>query len=110
MTVYISGPISAYLPACVPIFATAAELLRSRGYSVINPLELPHNHDKQRQSFMLECITCLVNCDAIYILDNYELSKGTRVDIYIARYLELLIFFAQDDTLPLVCPQPSPLP
>lgn len=110
MKVYISGPISGYHPACVPIFAHAAKLLRSRGYAVINPLELPHNHDKLWGSYMSECIIALLSCDAIYILPDYDLSKGSLLELHIARNLELLIFFAQDDTLPLVCPQPPPLP
>lgn len=89
MKVFISGKISGIEEQAFQIFETAETKLREEGYEPINPMKLNHDHDKSWSSYMRVCIIALCQCDAIYMLPNWESSSGAKLEHYIAENLEL---------------------
>ena len=39
-----------------------------KGYKVISPIDLPHNHRPEWRHYMREDIKALVDCDAIFVI------------------------------------------
>lgn len=89
MKVFISGKISGVEEQAFQIFEAAEINLRAAGYEPINPMKLNHDHDKSWGSYMRVCIIALCQCDAIYMLPNWESSSGAKLEHYIAENLEL---------------------
>ncbi len=98
MRVYIAGKITGEdLAECKEKFLTAEKEFKYNFQSsiVVNPMSLPHNHDKNWKSYMRECIKALVDCDAILMLKDYKESKGAKIELSIAEKLGLLTFFEE---------------
>lgn len=81
MRIYISGKITGcdrvqYLTK----FALAEQHLRDKGYSVVNPAavngRLPD--DTTYDEYMKMSMLMLSFCDAIYMLEDWEESRGAR--------------------------------
>jgi hypothetical protein len=90
--IYIAGPITGHdLAERKREFDFTATLLELDGYEVINPVSLPHDHDKSWESYMKECIEALVKCNAIYLMPKWELSEGARLEFTIASKLKMKI-------------------
>lgn len=91
--IYISGKITGIEEKARQLFAQAQEHLEAAGFTVINPMALPHLHDKEWHSFMREDIKALCDCDAIYLLNNWHNSLGARLEKQIAEVLGLHIYY-----------------
>jgi len=92
MKVYISGKISGLdIELAKQSFQEAENKMLELGYEVINPLKLPDNHDKSWESYMRVCITYLTKCDAIYMLEGWENSKGANLEYYLAYELKIKV-------------------
>lgn len=89
--IYVSGKISGIENEAIALFENAEKQLIKQGYKVINPMKLPHNHDKSWQSYMKEDIKALCGCDEIFMLNNWLDSKGAVLEQYIASLLGLKI-------------------
>lgn len=89
MKYYISGKITGIEKEAYNLFKTAENFLIANGHEVINPMDLPHDHDKTWCSYMKDCIKALCECDAIYMLKNWTDSRGAKMEIDIAIKLEL---------------------
>ena len=92
MKIYISGPISGRADLNREAFAKAAADLRAHGHEVVNPHEIINQERAEREGwewvdYMREDIKALMTCDAICMLDGWQLSKGARVERYIAQEL-----------------------
>ena len=94
MKTYLSGQITG-LPEdqAFQNFADAQTYFESLNYEVINPMLLPHNHDKRWKSYLREDIKALCDCEAIFMLSNFRNSKGARLEHHIAQELGLTIFY-----------------
>lgn len=113
---YISGPISGLINGNFDAFQRAQTKLECEGYIVINPHEIgkdiydkwakikrPDNnidareYDKQMwHEFMKHDIKHLVDCDCIFVLDNWETSPGARMELAIAQKLDIKIYYMND--------------
>lgn len=94
---YISGPITGRTETVyVSAFAKAKEKLKQAGYEPVNPLELPHLHDKSWTSYMGEDIKELLQCQAIYMLPDWKESKGARIEHAIACELGMEIIYSTE--------------
>jgi hypothetical protein len=91
--IYIAGKISGMEKEAYELFEAAQIELESKGYVVINPMKLPHNHDKTWESYMRECIKELVCCDEIYMLKNWGSSRGAKREYIIAYELGIKRIF-----------------
>lgn len=95
MKVYIAGKITGEELFAAARFAAAEEELRSLSHvkHVVNPMKLPHKHDKAWHSYLAECIKSLVDCDAVYLLEGWFDSRGARLELDIAVRLGKEIFY-----------------
>lgn len=89
--VYISGQITGVEDTAYEKFLKAEKRLELKGYKVINPMKLPHEHDKSWQAYMKEDLKHLLDCDAIYMLADWEASKGARLEYDLAELLNIII-------------------
>ena len=74
-------------------FAKAELLLTEMGLKPINPVSLPHNHDKEWKSYMKECIAALMGCDAIYMLKEWRGSPGAILECTLAMNIGMELYF-----------------
>lgn len=113
---YISGPITGLLNGNFDSFMNAQKKLEHDGYIVVNPheigadiykkwetIERPDNNVKAQKlndemwcEFMKNDIQHLVKCDCVMLLDNYETSRGCRLEIVIAQKLNIPIYYFRD--------------
>lgn len=92
MKIYISGKITGHpIEVAEHLFKEAEAQLLSEGHEVINPMTIPHDHDKTWLSYMRADIKALVDCDAIYMLRNWTESKGACTEFNLAHDLGLKI-------------------
>lgn len=95
MKIYISGKITGIEDEAFKLFEIAENKLKLHGYEVVNPMKLPHNHDKSWESYMKECIVALMSCDTIYMLSNYYMSKGAFLEIGLAKELGIMVIYEE---------------
>lgn len=113
---YISGPITGLLNGNFDAFMLAQKKLEHDGYICVNPHEInvtiydkwgkkirPINKIDQQVydnemwcEFMKSDIQHLVKCDCVFLLDNYETSRGCRLEIVIAQKLCIPIYYMRD--------------
>lgn len=94
MKIYICGRISG-LPleeAYQKFDETEKKLKYEFPYAqIVNPMKLPHNHDKSWESYMRECLRHLLDCTNIYCIpEGLELSKGATLERHIAKKLNII--------------------
>lgn len=91
MKVYISGPITGYnKDERKKVFAATAEMLKSKGHEVVNPME-DEPEGLTWKEYMRRDIEKLMKCDAIYRLPFWEKSRGANVENMLAEKLEMAI-------------------
>ena len=96
---YLSGAITGVKHAD-KLFARAEEKLELLGYEVVNPYKFGEHLKKEYakenkvpkyENYMRGDIELLINCDAIYLLENWGTSKGARLEKKIAEVLKMQI-------------------
>src|SRR5215469_16538110 len=65
------------------------------GYEPINPVEMDHDHDKTWLSYMREALTQFMVCDLLYVLPDWEDSRGARIEVQLAKDLGIPIIFEE---------------
>ena len=87
MRIYIAGPIDGN-PNYLADFSAAERMLLRRGYKVINParLSLVAEGLSWRQ-YMTLCKKLLRMADAIYLLEDFERSRGALIEFNRAHLL-----------------------
>lgn len=113
---YISGPISGLQNGNAENFLKAQKKLEAEGYVVVNPHEICSDiyekwsklvrpeekvaaqiYDKEMWcEFMKRCLKHLVACDCVFVLDNWETSKGAKVEIFNAQKLQISVYNMKD--------------
>lgn len=94
MKTYISGQITGLpLNEALKHFGNAENLLKSQGLKVVNPLTHNHNNGGKWEEYILEDIKLLFQCQAIYMLHNWQQSKGARIEHAIAKELNIPITY-----------------
>lgn len=89
--IYISGKITGIENEAFALFKVAEIELNRKGYSVVNPMTLSHEHDKTWHSYMKVCIKALCDCEEVFMLKNWIDSKGAIIEHTISLYLGLVI-------------------
>lgn len=98
--VYVSGPMSGMPGLNFPAFHRAADRLRARGYTVINPAEMDEAEpgvQHEWHEYLRRDIKALADCTHIFMLSGWEKSKGARLEKHIAQELGMCVVF--DDHL-----------
>lgn len=92
--IYISGQISGLTPEeYAALFQAAEKRLKEQGNDVINPLNNGVAPGEPWREHMKADIRLLLECDAIYMLPNWELSTGATLERNIAQTLGLEVLY-----------------
>ncbi len=103
--IYIAGPMRGIPEYNFPAFMEADDLLTLYGWITINPaqVDIDRGFDpktpqhtltkKDLEDFIVRDIHLVMSADAICLLEGWEHSKGVGVEIAIAHYCDIPIFF-----------------
>lgn len=92
--IYISGAISHLdLEERRAAFAEAETLLKAKGFEVFNPFKNGVSQEEHWRKHMRVDLAALPLCDAIYLLDGWETSKGAKMEFDVASTCGLRIYF-----------------
>lgn len=113
--VYITGKISGLEESeYLPLFAEAAEFLKSHGFTPVNPLEVvPECADACNsgltfedgrymhtwQCYMKADIKAMMDCEAILPLENAVDSRGAKLEMQLAEQVGLVLMERDGDEL-----------
>jgi len=89
MKIYLSGPISNQPDGNRLEFSLAERHLKSQGHTVVNPHHIAN--DGTWNHAMRADIKAMMDCDAIYVIKGWELSKGSCLEVYLALKLSMQI-------------------
>ena len=94
MKIYISGKITGLpLPEARQRFEDAAVFLAEIGFDPVNPLNNGLDDKATWKEHMVADIRMLLDCDAIYMMDNWLESRGASVEYDIANRLNMDVWF-----------------
>lgn len=110
---YISGPMSGIEKFNYPAFEKAAQRLRSEQYDVLSAHEVNHDarEDDSWEGFLRrDLIEMLQHCTDIVLLEGWQLSKGSRLELHIAQALSMDVYFfnTSEDAFISACFKPHP--
>lgn len=94
--IYIAGKITGLeLNVAQSAFDEAESFLKevAPGWHIVNPMRLPHEHDKSYECYMAECLAELRSCKAVYVLKGWSGSNGVLRELKLASELGLLVLF-----------------
>ena len=91
MKVYIAGKVTGEdVKSCREKFLQAEYCLKKKGHSVVNPTKLLQPTTNWHNAMRI-CIKELVDCDCIYMLEDWRESRGARLEHLVAKELGLQI-------------------
>lgn len=93
---YLSGPMTDMPDLNFPLFFNTAARLRCAGYQVTNPAELNMDKGAGWSSCLRADLRALLDCEAICLLPDWQLSKGARLERHNAAALGMPIHMVQD--------------
>ena len=93
MKVYISGAITGRNIKKATTHFCRMEKSLSRNHKVVNPLKLKHKKKSTWNEYMRVDLKALLGCDAIYMLNGWMLSRGSRIEYILAKELGLKIYY-----------------
>lgn len=79
MFVYISGPITGH-SNFKAVFAAYEAMLVAMGYIVVNPAAVEQRPDWDWIDYMQYDLALLATCDYIYMLPDWQSSRGARIE------------------------------
>ena len=96
LKIYISGKISGLaLEVAEKNFEIAEQKIKEIGHIPVNPMKL---HDYKPEltwhDYMSADLAALVYCDAILMLENWEDSRGAKVEKALAEALNLKVYLS----------------
>ena len=89
MKIYISGAITDN-PNYKKQFAEAEKKLIAEGHSVINPAK--KNKGFEYKEYIDLGLIELMHCDAIYLLDGWMESRGSRLEFQYALTIDMKVY------------------
>ena len=92
--VYISGAIAHYnIDERKGAFANAEQNLRNMGFSPVNPFKNGLPDEAHWREHMRADIARLLDCEFIYMLKDWELSKGAKLELDVASSCGIKVLF-----------------
>lgn len=93
-SIYISGAISGMnYENVVDKFAKAEKTLTEKGYEVFNPINNGLDKNFSWEQHMAVDLAVLMECEAIYLLNDVWKSRGARIEASIALERGMLVMF-----------------
>ncbi len=101
---YVSGPMTGYDGHNFDAFDSTERVLERMGYSVFSPaqdgdLDSDGEGTKTREAFMRRDIDWVLQADGVVVLDGWEMSRGARIEVAVAREIGLPIFRLEGEEL-----------
>lgn len=104
--IYVAGPMTGLPKLNYPKFRRVTACLRRKGWDVVSPVEIgetmglrgesPDEQDAVLLRHVIDAeLRALRSCDAIYLMDGWERSKGTLQELVIAISYHLEIILEQ---------------
>ncbi len=94
MKIYISGKITGLpLSEVRQRFADTAAFLDAIGFEAVNPLTNGLDESADWKEHMVADIRMLLDCEAIYMMDNWIESRGASIEYDIANRLNMDVWF-----------------
>ena len=101
--IYIAGPMTGIARWNRPAFIKAAEKLRGLGWEVTSPVEIADAFGSQNtivttpgllDTVIDEELALLATCDAIYLLNGWQRSRGAKCELFLAldKGMEIMIW------------------
>jgi len=108
--IYISGKIKDLpLELAKKNFETAKEYLEEKGWDAVNPFDIDpyimediedgESREIKYDEYIRGDLQVLCECNAIYMLDNWQYSNGAKIEIRTAIDLNLDIYFQKTNQL-----------
>ena len=92
--VYISGAIAHYdMAERKEAFSDAEMRLRSMGFNPVNPFKNGLPDEAHWREHMRADIRLLLDCEFIYMLQGWELSKGAKLELDVASSCGIKVLF-----------------
>ncbi|MBT61117.1 MAG: hypothetical protein CMA63_06180 [Euryarchaeota archaeon] len=101
-TIYVAGPMSGHKNLNWPRFDSISDHLKLEGWNVINPAELDREAgvDSERRLDIYDYTACalrdveaLLKCDAIYLMEGWQHSKGACWERALAKHHNIRRFY-----------------
>jgi hypothetical protein len=80
--IYVSGPMSGIKDYNLPAFDMAHRDLMVEGYDPVLPV--PFVDGKSYEEYLRDDLKLLLDCDGIYMLPNWQESKGAKIEHMVA--------------------------
>lgn len=89
---YLSGPMTNIKDFNHPLFLRVATEFRLAGFEVCSPAEFfDGDTTRERKEYMREAFKYLLEADTIVLLPGWQDSEGARIEVAVAKELELII-------------------
>ncbi len=99
MKIYIAGKITGLDRAGVDRkFAEAAQKLSAEGHEVFVPTVLPYYEDVAHDDYIHVCYAIIDICDAVYMLADWQQSKGARMEMQYATEWRKQVLYQDEAT------------
>lgn len=86
MKIYISIPITGHDEHKQREKADLAKAMLSRaGHKAVSPFDIYAGHDPQYADYLCADLRTLADCDAIYLCDSWQFSRGCRIEANFAK-------------------------
>ena len=90
--IYIAGKVTGEpIEVCSQKFAEAQQFYEKLGFEVVNPIKLVNDFNTPWKEAMEICLAALIKCDAVVLLNDWEDSKGAKIERQLAEDLDMLI-------------------
>lgn len=93
MKIYLSGKMTGLPDFNEPAFNKAEALFRGQGYEVFNPICLTGQFESWGE-YMKRDIEELIKCDEVAVLDDWIKSRGAKLEVAIAKVLNMRVISA----------------
>ena len=101
--IYVAGAYAGDVSANIIKAERVSIALIRNGWHVFTPHKntagYENYEDIPKSTWLTEDLNILARCDALYVMDNWRTSSGTKGEIAIAQEIGLLIIW-EDDLLP----------
>ena len=102
--VFLSGPMTGYLGYNFQKFNTVEKKLIDAGIECVNPVHICKKYKEEHvladkaifDKMIAEEQEAERGCDAILLLDGWQMSKGVRLELKIALEMDMQIFLEED--------------
>ena len=99
MKIYIAGKITGETESDIQnkFFAAKTDLIR-QGHKTMSPAVLTANQDFEHEDYMHICYAMIDVCDAVYMLFDWQKSKGARMELQYAADHQKEIMYEDEST------------